>query len=375
MIPGIIIGLLLLTFVLYLNFLWGILSGLRTGTRSSNVLTPDVSVIVAARNEKSTITECILALGTQTYAPDKLEVIIVDDHSQDHTLENARIAAMQASHLNLTLLSCSDLPGHLGKPAAIAHGIAAAKGEIILCTDADCIVPKDWVASMVSSFGPDVAFVAGPVAEIPSSSWISKLQALEFLGLIATGAGLIASGKPIICNGANIAYRKAAFRSVNGFGESDSSCDDETLMQRMIQRKIGRIVFNFDPAATVTTATPATIADFWTQRTRWAAKSGHYEDPRILLRLVILYCFFLLALIAAVSSLFYPVIIFPLVGVILVKAAAEFTVLNFGARRFLRPLSLWHFLIAELFHVPYIVFAGLIGQLRTVRWKNRTFGQ
>jgi hypothetical protein len=38
-------------------------------------------------------------------------------------------------------------------------------------------------------------------------------------------------------------------------------------------------------------------------------------------------------------------------------------------------VSVRYFLIAELFHVPYIVFAALIGQFSAMRWKNRTLKQ
>ena len=375
MISQIIIGLLLFSFALYLHFLWSILIGLRSESKSANAWSPLVSVVIAARNEESTIAQCIRTVCNQSYPPDKLEVIVVDDHSQDHTIESARSAAPHANGLSLKVLSISDLPGRQGKPAAIAYGIAAARGEIILCTDADCLVPNNWAASMVGCFGPEVAFVAGPVSEIPARSLISQLQSLEFLGLIATGAGLIASGRPIICNGANIAYRRAAFDAVSGFGGNSSSCDDETLMQRMVLRNIGRVVFNFDRTAIVTTATPETVAAFWNQRTRWAAKSGHYEDWRILVRLVALYSFFLMAFAAGVGTLSFHILLFPFLLVLVIKAAAEFAVLDLGAKRFNQPLSVRHFLIAEIFHVPYIVFAGLIGQFRTLRWKNRTLGK
>jgi poly-beta-1,6-N-acetyl-D-glucosamine synthase len=375
MIPAVIISLLVLSLAYYLSFLWTVWRGLSAAALYSSKRTPAVSVVIAVRNEESAIGQCIQSLAGQSYGRSNFELILVDDHSQDHTLDVAKRTASSLDGLRVTFRSCKDIPGLKGKPAAIAHGIASATGEVILCTDADCIAPPEWIASTVRCFEQSVVFVAGPVAETSGRSALSKLQSLEFLGLIATGAGLISSGKPIICNGANIAYLKSAFQAVNGYGETGSSCDDETLMQRMVLRKVGRVVFNFDRAATVTTVTPDTISGFWNQRTRWAAKRGHYEDKSILSRLVFLFGFFIVALLSALSVIYYPVVFFPLLIVFGIKAAAELSILQLAARLFGQQLSGVHFVIAEVFHVPYIVFAALAGQFRTLRWKNRDLGR
>ena len=169
------------------------------------------------------------------------------------------------------------------KPLAIAKGITQAAGEIILTTDADCIAPPRWIEIMVNHFEENVAFVAGPVAEQTSRNFFSKLEQLEFLGLITTAAGLIGSGRPIICNGANLAYRKSAFISVGGFGDNGSSNDDESLMNRMVHRNIGKIVFAPESDAVITTRSSNTITSFLRQRIRWANKRGHYEDKSILI--------------------------------------------------------------------------------------------
>ncbi len=366
--------LLTVALAYYVSFLWKVWRGLRP-TELKNETTPMVSVVIAARNEEANIRPCILSLTEQSYDPEKFEVVVVDDSSEDQTPAQARETALGIESPQITVISCLGESWQGGKPAAIAIGIEKAHGEIILCTDADCVVPRGWITSTMKCFEPSVAFVAGPVAEQPSHSFISKIQALEFLGLITTGAGLIGSESPIICNGANIAFRKSAFREVNGYGEHLNSCDDETLMQRMVKRNAGRVVFNFDPAATVTTSTPDTIVRFWRQRTRWAAKRGHYEGKLILARLIALYGFFLVVFLSALAALLDPILFIPLVVVLGVKIAAELIVLSKGARVFRQRIPFLHFLIAELLHVPYIAIAALIAQLSALRWKNRTLEQ
>ena len=258
-----------------------------------------------------------------------------------------------------------------GKASAISHGITIARGEVILSTDADCTLPKTWLESMAGCFEPTVAFVVGPVFERASTSLLSKLQAIEYLSLTTTAAGLIGCGKPIICSGASIAYRKSAFAAVNGYGDRSSSCDDETLMQRMVLRNAGRVVFNSDVSAIVMTETPSRVFEFWRQRTRWAMKKGRYEDSSILRRLLLLYGFFFVLFVAGAGALVDPPLRLPIAIVVLLKICAEFVTLSRGARLFRQPLPVGQFLFAELFHVPYIAFAGLIGQFTPSRWKDR----
>ena len=359
----------------YLSFLWRVWQGLKPAADKQNRTTPMVSVVIAARNEEPNIQRCIRSLTQQSYDPKKFEIIVVDDHSLDHTRALAQEVASGIDHPLITVVSSQRDSGQIGKPAAIALGIEKSQGAIILCTDADCIVPTGWIQSTTSCFEHTVAFVAGPVAEQPTRSFLSNLQTLEFLGLITTGAGLIGSGNPIICNGANIAFRKSAFYEASGYGDSRTSCDDETLMQRMVKRNVGKVIFNFDHAAIITTSTPDTMIEFWNQRTRWAAKRGHYEDKSILARLIALYCFFLVVFICGIAAVFDPLLGVPLVVVLAIKLAAEYIVLSGGARLFRQRFSIGHFLIAELFHVPYIVLAALVGQFGVLRWKNRTLVQ
>ncbi len=372
MIALIIAPLLVVLLLYYLSFLWQVQKGLKFTVRPSHEAAPFVSIIVAARNEEKTIAQCLDSLARQTYDSRKYEIVVVNDHSTDNTAQFVKSKEGLSRKPSLSLYSLADADGkRCGKPAAIALGIERSKGEIILCTDADCTVTRGWATSMVGCFQPGVAFVAGPVRELPSDSFLSALQRLEFLGLITTAAGLIGSGKPIICNGANIAYRRDAFEQVSGFGPTSSSCDDETLMQRMIQRKVGRVVFNVDPEALVQTRTPSTVLEFLNQRMRWASKRGHYEDGSILLRLICLFAFFGILFAAGVASLIDSSLGIPFLSVLLVKVTAELAVLNSGATLFNQRMRVGQFLIAELFHVPYIVFAALIGQFSSLRWKDR----
>jgi cellulose synthase/poly-beta-1,6-N-acetylglucosamine synthase-like glycosyltransferase len=372
MIETIALGLLTVFTLYYIYFITCVRTGLLTLKQapSANVY-PMVSVIIAARDEAASIHRCLQSLVRQTYPSTKYEIIIVDDGSTDSTASIVKDFSKDYAHVRLLSIA-ADSSRHAGcKPLAITHGIEQSSGEIILTTDADCLAPPRWIEIMMNYFEEHVVFAAGPVAEQPPSSFFSNLEQLEFLGLITTAAGLIGSGKPIICNGANLAYRKSAFHAVGGFGDNGSFNDDESLMNRMVHRKIGKIVFAPEARAVITTQSSNTVLSFLRQRIRWANKRGRYEDKSIFVMLVSLYLFFIsmawtILLIPFDSQLLLPVIL-AFSGKVLV----DYFTLRSGAHIFSQRVSILHFLVAELLHVPYIVIASAIGQLSTLTWKGR----
>lgn len=110
---------------------------------------PFVSVLVPARNEARNIEACLSSLLAQDY-PGFLEVIVLNDHSTDDTaLILARLA-----HLDdrLRVLKGSPLPQDwLGKHWACHQLSQAAKGELILFTDADTRHTPDMLRASVSA--------------------------------------------------------------------------------------------------------------------------------------------------------------------------------------------------------------------------------
>lgn len=331
---------------------------------------PSVSVIIAARNEQATIADCLKSVLDQDYQRELVEVVLVDDGSTDEQpIIVAAIASRDKRLKVLPMANEKDISSPR-KPQALAKGIQASRGEIILTTDGDCLVPRTWISSMVRTFDDDTAFVAGPVKELPTSSLVSRLSQLEFLALVGISAGLISNETPIICNGANIAFRRKSFEAANGYGDK-GFCDDEVLMHRIKTRNLGKVHYSIDKDSIVSTNAPATVYAFWNQRTRWASKRGHYEDTFILVKLVALYISFVLLLTFCFSSVLVPRL-FPLAAAYLVlKAALDYTMLRTAARRFDLDIRMGDFFIAQIFHVPYIVAAAFAGQFSSPEWKGK----
>jgi cellulose synthase/poly-beta-1,6-N-acetylglucosamine synthase-like glycosyltransferase len=376
MIEIITLGVLSLSSAYYVYFITRVHIGmLSLRYAQPKNIKPYISVVVAARNEEKDIESCLQSLLKQTYPTNSYEIIIVDDGSTDKTASIVKSFSERFNNIHLLSLMFDSEQKIGRKPIALAKGIAQASGKIILTTDADCIVPPKWIEIMANHFEEGVVFVAGPVAERDAITFFAKMEQLEFLGLITTAAGLIASGRPIICNGANLAYRKDAFTAIDGFNTESSSNDDESLMNKMVHRKIGKVVFAPEADAVVTTNSSNTISTFLRQRIRWANKRGHYEDKSILFTLFGLYLFFASMLMTMVLLFREPQLALPLSVGFCGKILVDYFTLRSGARLFRQRIPIFHFLIAEFLHVPYIVIAAAIGQIASMRWKGRTIRQ
>ncbi len=97
-----------------------------------------LSIVIPAYNESSHIGKLLASLADQV-GSEAFEVVVVDNGSTDDT---AAVARQSAGGLDLRVIS----EPRRGRGAARAAGFAAAKGEIILSTDADTAVPRNWIA-------------------------------------------------------------------------------------------------------------------------------------------------------------------------------------------------------------------------------------
>ncbi|GAB4402416.1 MAG: glycosyltransferase [Bacteroidia bacterium] len=333
---------------------------------------PSVSVVIPARNEAAHLAHCLGTVLHQDYPGDRYEVILVNDHSTDATLPIAW--AMTDRHPRLRVLNLAEEGINAYKKAALAAGIAAARGEIIVQTDADCEVGPDWLRTMVGHFGPRTGLVSGPVQLLYEDTWLGRFQALESMGLVALGAGSMAAGRPNMCNGANLAYRRAAFEDAGGFGtDAVASGDDELLLQRI--RRLGTYDLRFAKCreAVVTTRTQPDWASLKAQRLRWVSKVRAYLDRRINVVQLVSYLAFWGFPVLLVLGLYDSSYLLLLGELFLLKVAVDF-VLMYQAARFFHTFRLLNdFLPLQLAYIPYVLWIGLAGNLtRRYTWKGRS---
>ena len=334
---------------------------------------PRVSIVLAARNEEENIGACLDTLLSQTYPENKIEIIVVNDRSEDRTAE--QIQNRMQKHPNIKRIDIETLhPDMAPKKFALQQGIAKAQGEIIFTTDADCRPQPQWIASMLPYFEPDVALVAGysPLTAEASPSLLHTFISLESLGLASVMAGSIGAGFPLTCSGRNLAYRKSVFEEIGGFEKIGHfvSGDDDLFLHLITQRTGYQVRFASDPASVVPSRPAGNFREFSNQRTRHASKGFHYHRP-LKLGLIGVYLFYLSLLL----SLFFPSVYPWALMMFGLKSCLEFALLWRTARLFSQFKVLWMVPLIMLLHIPYVVIFGLWGQFGKFRWKEARYSK
>ncbi|RBL93757.1 glycosyltransferase [Chitinophaga flava] len=334
-----------------------------------------VTVIIPARDEAENVPALLKSLQQQTYPADLLEVIIVDDFSTDDTAGIiTRFPATNVHLLRMQDLLSKDERLNSYKKKAIAMAIARAKGDLIVTTDADCVMGPRWIETIVQfyeTYRPK--FIAAPVSFYKERNFFMNLQSLDFITMqgITGAAAWLKSGT--MCNGANLAYEKAAFHAVGGFAGIDNiaSGDDMLLMYKIYSAYPDGVMYLKSEEAIVRTLPVDTLKGFMNQRIRWSSKADKYEDKRLTWVLLLVYLFNVSMLVLGAIALFVPHWWPAFLILLLLKVTLELYFLVPVAGFFRKTALLIWFIPGQLFHIPYIVLAGWLGKFGSYQWKGR----
>ena len=236
-----------------------------------------ISVVIACRNEEDNLHNIIRCLQNQDFDNSRFEVIFVNDHSNDETLNILNNEANKWSNLRVI-----NMKNSYGKNKSIREGILNSQGDIILCTDADCLMSPKWISSIYNYFNIySVVFVSSPVILEENKSFFHKFILLEFISLIGSGASSIYQDKAIFCNGANIAFRKSIYFDICESEFNNLFSDDSSLI-RYVQKKYNYgICFAKNKECVVRTYSPRSFSSFLRQRVRWLYSSTIDSDKNI----------------------------------------------------------------------------------------------
>jgi chlorobactene glucosyltransferase len=257
---------------------------------------PLISVIVPARNEALNIERCVRSILASSWPA--LEVIVVDDRSEDATGELVR--AIAAGDPRLCVVDGAPVPDlGFGKQWACTQGARAARGSTLIFTDADTTHAPDLLARTMSAMRArslDFFTVAG--SQELGSFWERVVQPLVFYMIAARygGPGEVNRARRArdkIANGQYLCFTRAAYERVGGHESvRTKSAEDLALAQRVHELGMaGEIAIAPDQLSTRMYSSLSEIVNGWTKNIVTAAVDSLPRGalPRLLLPLLLLF--------------------------------------------------------------------------------------
>lgn len=337
------------------------------------------SIIIAARNEEAVLRSCLDSVLNQSVPSDRYEVILIDDRSTDKTLDIANEYA--SLHPNVIVKHIDKVSGKVSpKKNAVSVGVAMASKEIIVFTDADCIVQKKWLETINKSFDTNTGLVQG-ITRYSEVNGMNKffwgLQSIDFLSHGIVAASAIGAGIPLNSNANNFAFRRQAFSEIGGYGHNAStvvSGDDDLLLQRIWRQKKWKIRYMIDESGIVITLPTKTLKGVFEQRKRWGSKTIHYNPLQVLM-LSGIFLFYLAIASALCIGIFIPSYLILGMGMIILKFAGEAALMIPGIRIFGQNQLKCFIFPASIIQLPLVIGAVIFGIFGKFSWKDQIFSR
>lgn len=351
--------------------------GLRRLTPSGPQQNHSYSVVIAARNEEKVIGRCLESVFSQRLPKERYEVIVVNDRSSDSTASICDAYRQRYSALSVITVNATPA-GIAPKKHAVASGIARARNENIVLTDADCSVPADWLATIDRYFTGTIGLVQGITTYARPGGmnrFFFGLQAMDFLSHGIVAAAAIGAGLPLNSNANNFAFRKNAFDGVGGYGSVSQkavSGDDDLLLQRIAGSGTWSVTFMADVAGAVTTRPAPTLRGVFEQRKRWGSKTVNYTPRQVMFLsgVFLFYC----CIAASVTAGFFKPVFFLIFSLMLgIKITGEYLLLIPGTVLFNQKQLRSFILPASLLQLPLVLIAVVFGVFGKFSWKGEKF--
>lgn len=323
------------------------------------------TIIVPFRNEKENLPNLLHSIEKLNYPTHLFEVILVDDDSYEkYEVQSTKYKAIVIDNKRAT---------NSPKKDAINTAISVAQNEWIITTDADCLVPQNWLATFdafiqKNSEPSKPKMIAAGVSYFNPTFFLGIFQQMDVLSLQATTIGSFGNKNAFMCNGANFCYRKDFFEALNGFegNEGIASGDDVFLLQKAIEKEPHAVSFLKSNQAIVQTNPETGWTSLFNQRVRWASKTGNYKtwySKQLGLSVFVMNLILILTLCSGQWKIF--LFLFSL------KFWVDFGLLSLTSSFFKTRLR--HFLLCSLaypFFSVTVVFYALFGKYQ---WKGRVF--
>lgn len=220
---------------------------------------PTVSVIVPCYNEEQTVAKTVMSLLKLDYPKEKLDIIIVNDGSTDHTTQ---VLKRFAKHSQIRIFHKENG----GKYTALNLGLSNSSTQMVGCLDADSFVSKDALKQIVSYFeDKDVMAVVPSVVVQDPTNIVQLIQKVEYNWGILLRKIFSYLGALYITPGPFSIFRREVFDTIGNYKHAHLTEDLEIALR--MQKHHYKIVNAHN--ARIHTVAPKTIKSLYRQRLRW----------------------------------------------------------------------------------------------------------
>ena len=329
-----------------------------------------VSVVVPAKNEQFSLPRLLSSLEEQD--TDDFEIVLVNDRSTDDTARVMEEFRTRLGDRVVVVTVTEAQPEGNPKQHALAHGARAASGDVLLLTDADCVVPPSWVRRSTGYFGdPRLGLVFGPVYPKGTDGWLTHYQSFDHVFRYYYTAGSAGLSNATGGFGNNLAVRVEALTAVGGFqGLRHSATEDAELISEVRDTKQWLIRAHINRGATVHPEPQRTLGALFKQELRWHIGALFSPDwaTRVSFGVVMLFLF--VSVLAAPLAFWFPPILLLAAG-----SFSSMVLMAVVAGAFSKREPVYWLLL-----IPNVVFSMLFYSLTTLRtllpvkisWKGTT---
>lgn len=319
-----------------------------------------ISVLIPFRDEANHLPILIDALASQQETGAAVEIIFINDQSQDHSADIVSAALDQFKNASLIHVQVTDSDRLTGKKRALQQGIEKASNDILVFTDADCEPPADWLRSMAAAFSDDTDAVIGS-SILHGDGVVGRFARSESIFNHIIGVFSATLGKPFMATGRNWAYHRRIFERVNGFTDiaTSPSGDDDLLLSRF---RLAGATVQMRPDIHVTARAPKSMSDYVRQKTR------HLSAVKMM------------PFMTQMSALFYhglhfavvvSIILYGMVFYAIYKLFVDYVLFRTARFRFDLPRSHWFTWFSGYWIViPWMALRAYLTRFDRIQWKS-----
>ncbi|MDO3693406.1 glycosyltransferase [Wenyingzhuangia sp. chi5] len=323
------------------------------------------SILIPFRNEEKSLNNLLKSIQNLEYDSDNFEILLIDDESTDNSVNI--IKQWQDKIPNIKILN-NQRVSYSPKKDAIQVGIKATKFDFIITTDADCVLPKNWLYAYNSIiYQKQSLFVAGPIALKTNKNFVEQYQKYDSLSLISVTMGSFGIQQPMMCNAANMGFDKKAYLQMQSHQTNIASGDDVFTLENFVKDFPKKVHYLNTTEALVVTKAENNWKKVIQQRIRWAAKSTHYKS------------FFtkFIGLIVLITQLFivFGLMLKPLFTfyLLLLKIGIDLIIILITNKKLKQKISIQQYVLVGILYPFLNTYIGIKALFGGYNWKGRKF--